>query len=72
MIDVYAPGNKTPARFVNAGDNDFYSNFSITPNGTIYWPNFNDGQMYEFAPGASSPTNKVLGGNGVDAAIGPP
>ncbi len=47
----------------------FYSDFAETPDGTIYWPNYDDGILYEFAPGASGPTNTVNSG-GVDAAVG--
>lgn len=70
-ISVYPPGSTSASRFIAAGNHNFYSNFAVTANGTVYWPNFVDGNMYEFGPGASSPTNKFLGGSGVDAAIGP-
>ena len=47
------------------------SGMAVTPNGTIYWPNEQDKQIYEFAPGASGPTNVFEGGsNGIDAAVG--
>jgi hypothetical protein len=69
-IVVYAPGSKTPSRSIYAGTNGFYSFFTVTPNGTIYWPNYDDNEMYEFAPGASGPTNVFNNGGGVDAAIG--
>jgi hypothetical protein len=39
-IAVYAPGATTPSRYVNAGKAGFYSDFDVTPNGTIYWPNY--------------------------------
>lgn len=70
-ISVYAPGSKTPSRFINAGNSGFYSNLKVTPNGTIYWPNYDLGEMFEFAPGASAPTNVFEGGGGVDTAVGP-
>jgi hypothetical protein len=69
-IVVYAPGSKTPSRSIYAGTNGFYSFFTVRPNGTIYWPNYDDSEMYEFAPGASSPTNVFLNGGGVAAAVG--
>lgn len=68
-ISVYAPGSKAPARFITTGDVNFYSDFAVTPNGTIYWPNFISAGIYEFAPGASGPTN-VISGGGEDAAVG--
>jgi serine/threonine protein kinase, bacterial len=70
-IAVYAPGTTSPARWIQAGQVGFYSNFTVTPNGTIYWPNYDANDMYEFAPRASSPTNVFEGGGGVDAAVGP-
>jgi hypothetical protein len=68
-ISVFAPGSKTPSRSINAGDTGFYSDLTVTPNGTVYWPNYDLGEMYEFAPGASAPTN-IFAGGGVDAAVG--
>lgn len=68
-IAVYAPGSKTPARTIDAGESGFYSDFAVTADGTIYWPRFDGSGIYEFAPGASSPTNVIEGG-GVDAAVG--
>jgi hypothetical protein len=68
-IAVYAPGSTTPSRWINAVGEGFYSDFAETPDGTIYWPNYDNGILYEFAPGASGPTNTVNGG-GVDAAVG--
>jgi hypothetical protein len=71
-ISVFAPGAKRPARFITAGgQTGFYSDFAVTPDGKIYWPNYDLPELYEFAPGASSPTNVVQGGGGVDAAVGP-
>ncbi|HEY6327029.1 MAG TPA: hypothetical protein VIW73_11020 [Candidatus Cybelea sp.] len=66
---VYAPGSTSPSRWINAVGGGFYSDFAATSDGAIYWPNYNDGFIYEFAPGASGPTNTVQGG-GVDAAVG--
>jgi hypothetical protein len=68
-IAVYAPGSTSPSRWINAVGGGFYSDFAATSDGTIYWPNYSDGFIYEFAPGASGPTNTVHGG-GVDAAVG--
>jgi hypothetical protein len=70
-ISVYPPGAQAPSRSINAGTSGFYSDLVVTANGTIYWPNYQFGGMYEFASGASSPTNVFSGGNGVDAAVGP-
>lgn len=69
-IVVYAPGYKSPSRSIYAGTNGFYSSFAVTANGTIYWPNYDNGQMYEFAPGVSEPTNVLFSGGGVGAAVG--
>ena len=71
VISVYAPGSKTATRSINAGHTGFYSSFSVTGAGAIYWPNYDDGEMYEFAPGASGPTNVFPQGGTVDAAVGP-
>lgn len=71
VISVYAPGSKTAARSINAGKTGFYSSFSVTHAGAIYWPNFDNGDLFEFAPGASGPTNIFIEGGGVDAAVGP-
>lgn len=68
-ISVYAPGSKTPTRSISTGNAEFYSDFAVTPNGTIYWPSFIGDGIYEFAPGASGPTN-VISGGGEDAAVG--
>ena len=70
-INVYAPGSKQVARSIDAGATGFYSSFSVTGDGTIYWPNYDDGSMYEFAPGASGPSNIFPNAGGVDAAVGP-
>ncbi|HVR46621.1 MAG TPA: hypothetical protein VMT95_08345 [Candidatus Binatia bacterium] len=44
----------------------------VRSNGTIYWPNYDTSQMFEFAPGASAPTNVfATQGSGIDAAVGP-
>lgn len=69
-ISVFAPGSKSPTRFIDAKATGFYSVLTVTPDGTVYWPNYDLGQMYEFAPGASTPTNVFSGGGGVDAAVG--
>lgn len=68
-LSIYAPGSKTPARTLYAGTTGFYSLLTVTPNGTIYWPNYQLGEMFEFAPGATGPSNTFEGG-GVDAAVG--
>jgi hypothetical protein len=70
-VSVFAPGSMTPSRSISvAGGAGFYSDFFVTPNGTIYWPNYDNKQMYEFAPGASSPTTLFPDGGGVDVAVG--
>lgn len=72
-IAVYAPGTTTPSRYVNVGESrgQFYSDLTVTPNGTIFWPNNSFDEVYEVAPGASGPTN-FFGAQsvGVDAAVG--
>jgi hypothetical protein len=70
-ISIYAPGNKTPSRLINVNVIGFYTDMAVTPDGTIYWPNYDNGTMYEFAPGASSPTNVFsTDGSGSGAAVG--
>ncbi len=71
-ISVYASGSKSPTCFINANLDGFYTQMDVTPSGTIYWPNYDNSEMFEFAPGASAPTNVfATQGSGVDAAIGP-
>lgn len=68
---IYAPGSKTPSRSLNVNVNGFYTDMTVTPDGTIYWPNFDNNTMYEFAPGASSPTNIFsTAGSGTGVAVG--
>ena len=70
-IAVYTPGSQTPSRFISANVDGFYSQMMVMPNGTIYWPNYDNEQMYEFAPGAPGPTNVFkIAGSGVAAAVG--
>jgi hypothetical protein len=70
-IAIYAPGSTSPSRTIGVNDEGFYSDMAVTPNGTIYWPNYDEGAMYEFAPGAPSPTNVFsTSGSGVGAAVG--
>lgn len=46
------------------------STLGIDKAGTIYWPNYDEEAMYEFAPDASSPTNVFpTNGSGVGSAI---
>jgi hypothetical protein len=69
-IKVYSPGSNAPNRAINLGSNGFYSGLTVTPNGTIYWPNYDNDTMYEIAPGASGPINVFsTNGSGVDAAV---
>jgi sugar lactone lactonase YvrE len=71
-IAVYAPGKTNPTRSINANVDGFYTQLIALPNGTIYWPNYDTSQMFEFAPGASAPTNVfATQGSGVDAAVAP-
>lgn len=70
-IAVYAPGSKTPSRSIQANADGFYTQLDVTPNGTIYWPNYDREEMFEFAPGASGPSNTFLiSATGADAAVG--
>lgn len=71
-IAIYAPGSKSPTRSFDVNVDGFYTQMLVTPDGTIYWPNYDNGEMFEFAPGASTPTNVfATAGSGIDAAIGP-
>lgn len=69
-ISVHAPGSTTPTRYINAGEAGFYGALSVAPNGAIYWPNWDRHEMFEFAPGAASPTNILIDAGGIDAALG--
>lgn len=70
-MSIYAPGGATPTRFINVAEDGFYTDMTVTPDGTIYWPNYDEGAMYEFAPGAPSPTNQfATAGSGIGAAVG--
>lgn len=71
-IAVYPPGSTTPSRSISLGPDGFYTQMLVTPDGTIYWPDFDDSEMFEIAPGASVPTNVfATPDSGVDAAVGP-
>jgi hypothetical protein len=69
-IAVYSPGSKSPSRTISLGPDGFYTQMLVTPDGTIYWPDFDDDEMFEIAPGASAPTIFATPGSGVDAAVG--
>ena len=69
-ISVHAPGSTTPSRYINAGTYGFDGGMSVAPNGAIYWANWEMNEMFEFAPGASKPTNIVPSAGGIDAALG--
>lgn len=70
-LAVYAPGSITVSRVINLNLNGFYADLAATPNGTVYWPNYDNDDIYEFAPGASSPTNLfTIQGSGLSAAVG--
>ena len=56
-LAVYPSGSTTPSRVIHLNVNGFYTGLAATPNGTVYWPNYDNNDLYEFAPGASSPTN---------------
>ncbi len=71
-IAIYAPGGKTPSRFITLSPDGFYTQMLVTPAGTIYWPDYDDDEMFEIAPGASVPTNVfATQGSGVEPAVGP-
>jgi len=71
-IAVYPPGKKSPSRSISLGPDGFYTQMLVTPDGTIYWPDFDDDEMFEIAPGALAPTNVfATPGSGVDAAVVP-
>jgi hypothetical protein len=70
-LAVYPPGSKTASRVIHLNVNGFYTDLAATPNGTVYWPNYDNNDLYEFAPGASSPTNLfTIQGSGSSAAVG--
>jgi sugar lactone lactonase YvrE len=70
-MSIYAPENTTPSRTFDLDVNGFYTDMTVTSDGTIYWPNYDEGAMYEFAPGTSSPTNEfATAGSGIGAAVG--
>lgn len=70
-IGVYPAGSKSASRYIVLNVNGFYTDMAVTPNGTIYWPNYDNNDVYEFAPGASSPTNLfAIQGSGLSAAVG--
>jgi hypothetical protein len=63
------PPPAAQTRFISLSDDGFYRDMMVTPDGTIYWPNYDEEAMYEFAPGASSPTNVFpTNGSGVGSA----
>lgn len=69
-ISVYAPGSQSPSRFITTNVEGFYTDMDVTPNGTIYWPNFDNSAMFEFASGASGPTNSFsIAGSGIAAGV---
>ncbi len=71
-IAIYAPGSKTASRFITLSPDGFYTQMLVTPDGTIYWPDYDDDEMFEIAPGASVPTNVfATQGSGVEPAVGP-
>jgi hypothetical protein len=71
-IAIYPPGGTAASRTIDLDVDGFDSQMAVTPNGTIYWPNYANQTMYEIAPGASAATNVFsTAGSGVDAAVGP-
>jgi hypothetical protein len=71
-IAIYAPGGTSASRTINLNVNGFYTQMAVTPNGTLYWPNYDNQTMYEIAPGASGATSVFsTAGSGVYAAVGP-
>jgi hypothetical protein len=70
-IAVYPPGGTSASRTINLNVDGFYSQMAVTPNGTIYWPNYDNETMYEIAPQASGATNVFsTPGSGAEAAVG--
>jgi hypothetical protein len=70
-IAIYPPGGTSASRIISLNVDGFYSQMAVTPNGTIYWPNYDNETMYEIAPEASGATNVFsTAGSGVDAAVG--
>ena len=70
-IAIYPAGGTSPARSINLNEGGFYTEMAVTPNGTIYWPNYDEGAMYEIAPGGSGASNVFsTAGSGIAAAVG--
>jgi hypothetical protein len=71
-IAVYASGNSSIVRTINLNTGGFYAQMAVTAAGTIYWPNYQQGKMYEIAPGASGATNVFpTAVSGIGASVGP-
>lgn len=70
-IAIYPSGSTSPSRTLNLNEGGFYTQMAVTPNGTIYWPNYDEGAMYEIAPGGSGAVNVFsTAGSGIAAAVG--
>lgn len=70
-IAIYPSGGTSASRTINLNAGGFDSQMAVTPNGTIYWPNYDNETVYEIAPNASGATNVFsTAGTGVDAAVG--
>ena len=65
-VQVYPPGSKTPSRSMPAGGYIF--GMTATPNGTVYAVSYYSG-MFEYAPGATGPTNTFQDQSAMDAAL---
>ncbi|HVR45016.1 MAG TPA: hypothetical protein VMT95_00020 [Candidatus Binatia bacterium] len=71
-IAVYASGNSSIVRTINLNTGGFYAQIAVTAAGTIYWPNYQQGKMYEIAPAASGATNVFSTAvSGIAASVGP-
>lgn len=70
-IEVYKPGSTSPSYTAYASDAEVDGDITVTSNGTLYIPSYN-GQMFEFAPGAPTPTNafEVSPESAFGAAVG--
>ena len=68
-IAVYKPGATSPSYTANAKA-DVFGGITVTANGTLYVPSYY-GQLFEFAPLATTPTNSFLVVTGAfGAAVG--
>lgn len=70
-IEIYPAGKRNPVRTIDLNVDGFYTQMDVQPDGTIYWPNYDNESMFEIAPGASGASNVFsTAGSGIGAAVG--